>query len=34
MPVNPVGFKLVPSGFFAGNPALDNPPPSGCRHSG
>jgi primary-amine oxidase len=34
MPVNPVGFKLVPSGFFAGNPALDIPPPSGCHHSG
>lgn len=34
MPVNPVGFKLVPSGFFAGNPALDNPPPASCQHSG
>jgi primary-amine oxidase len=33
MPVNPVGFKLVPSGFFAGNPALDNPPPASCHHS-
>ena len=25
MPVHPIGFRLVPCGFFAGNPALDNP---------
>lgn len=34
MPVHPIGFKLLPSGFFAGNPALDNPEPEGghcCR---
>jgi primary-amine oxidase len=34
MPVHPIGFKLLPSGFFAGNPALDNPPPSHCDHHG
>ena len=27
MPANPLGFRLVPSGFFVGNPALDNPTP-------
>jgi primary-amine oxidase len=26
MPVSPIGFKLVPFGFFARNPALDVPP--------
>jgi primary-amine oxidase len=31
MPVHPIGFKLVPCGFFAGNPALDNPAPSHCQ---
>ena len=31
MPVHPIGFRLVPCGFFAGNPALDNPPPSRCH---
>jgi len=25
MPAHPIGFRLVPCGFFAGNPALDNP---------
>jgi primary-amine oxidase len=34
MPVHPIGFKLIPSGFFAGNPALDNPAPSRCHHHG
>ncbi|MBO0801605.1 MAG: primary-amine oxidase [Nocardiopsaceae bacterium] len=29
MPVHPIGFRLLPVGFFAGNPALDNPPPAG-----
>jgi primary-amine oxidase len=29
MPVHPIGFKLLPSGFFVGNPALDNPQPGG-----
>jgi primary-amine oxidase len=34
MPVHPIGFKLLPSGFFVGNPSLDNPQPDGdhCRH--
>ena len=34
MPVTHVGFKLKPSGFFAGNPALDMPPSkaAGCCH--
>ena len=34
MPVHPIGFKLLPSGFFIGNPALDNPQPGGshCHH--
>jgi len=34
MPVTHVGFKLKPSGFFAGNPALDMPPshPAHCHH--
>jgi primary-amine oxidase len=34
MPVHPIGFKLIPAGFFVGNPALDNPQPGGghCRH--
>jgi primary-amine oxidase len=31
MPVMPIGFRLVPCGFFAGNPALDNPPPDRCH---
>lgn len=33
MPVSHVGFMLRPSGFFAGNPALDLPPdqPSHCH---
>jgi primary-amine oxidase len=34
MPVHPIGFKLIPSGFFVGNPALDNPVPSHCHHNG
>jgi primary-amine oxidase len=34
MPVHLIGFKLIPSGFFAGNPALDNPAPSRCHHHG
>jgi Cu2+-containing amine oxidase len=34
MPVHPIGFKLLSSGFFTGNPALDNPPPSHCHHHG
>jgi primary-amine oxidase len=34
MPVNSVGFRLLPSGFFVGNPALDNPVPiSSCHPS-
>jgi primary-amine oxidase len=32
MPVHPVGFRLVPTGFFVGNPALDNPEPARCHH--
>jgi primary-amine oxidase len=32
MPVNSVGFRLVPSGFFVGNPALDVAPPRSCPH--
>ncbi|HEY0436660.1 MAG TPA: hypothetical protein VGC92_08475, partial [Phenylobacterium sp.] len=31
MPVHPIGFRLLPCGFFAGNPALDNPPPAHCH---
>ena len=27
MPVHPLGFRLLPAGFFVGNPSLDNPPP-------
>jgi primary-amine oxidase len=26
MPVNAIGFHLLPQGFFDGNPALDVPP--------
>jgi primary-amine oxidase len=34
MPVAHIGFKLKPSGFFDGNPALDVPPtdPQHCAH--
>jgi primary-amine oxidase len=34
MPVTHIGFKLKPSGFFAGNPALDMPPTAAkhCCH--
>ena len=33
MPVHPIGFRLLPAGFFAGNPALDIPPPAAhCTH--
>ena len=34
MPVTHVGFKLKPTGFFDGNPALDMPPSkaAGCCH--
>ncbi len=34
MPVSHIGFKLKPSGFFDGNPALDVPPtdPVHCAH--
>ncbi|HEY1823951.1 MAG TPA: primary-amine oxidase, partial [Trebonia sp.] len=34
MPVHPLGFKLLPAGFFVGNPSLDNPLPGGghCHH--
>ena len=33
MPVTHIGFKLKPSGFFDGNPALDMPAPSHhCHH--
>jgi primary-amine oxidase len=34
MPVTHIGFKLKPSGFFDGNPALDVPPtdPAHCAH--
>jgi primary-amine oxidase len=33
MPVTHIGFKLKPSGFFDGNPALDMPAPShACHH--
>jgi len=36
MPVHPIGFKLLPAGFFVGNPSLDNPQPGGdhCHHHG
>ena len=35
MPVTHIGFKLKPSGFFDGNPALDMPAPAKhCHHSG
>ena len=32
MPVHPIGFKLLPAGFFTGNPSLDNPIPGGSGH--
>jgi primary-amine oxidase len=34
MPVHPIGFRLLPAGFFVGNPSLDNPRPAGdhCHH--
>jgi primary-amine oxidase len=34
MPVHPIGFRLLPAGFFVGNPSLDNPRPGGdhCHH--
>jgi primary-amine oxidase len=32
MPVHPIGFKLLPAGFFVGNPSLDNPLPGGGDH--
>jgi primary-amine oxidase len=34
MPVHPIGFRLIPSGFFVGNPSLDNPTPAAdhCHH--
>ena len=31
MPVHPIGFRLLPVGFFTGNPSLDNPPPGAAR---
>jgi Cu2+-containing amine oxidase len=36
MPVHPIGFRVLPAGFFVGNPALDNPQPSPahCHHHG
>jgi primary-amine oxidase len=36
MPVHPIGFRMLPAGFFVGNPALDNPQPSPahCHHHG
>ncbi|HWH96123.1 MAG TPA: primary-amine oxidase [Baekduia sp.] len=37
MPVTHIGFKLKPSGFFAGNPSLDMPPSAAsghCHHHG
>jgi primary-amine oxidase len=36
MPVSHIGFKLKPSGFFDGNPALDMPESaaSHCHHHG
>jgi primary-amine oxidase len=32
MPVTHIGFKLKPSGFFAGNPSLDMPPSAATSH--
>jgi len=34
MPVHPIGFRLLPAGFFVGNPALDLPAPAAdhCQH--
>jgi primary-amine oxidase len=32
MPVTHIGFKLKPSGFFDGNPALDMPPTAAVHH--
>jgi primary-amine oxidase len=31
MPVTPIGFRLVPAGFFDGNPALDVPGATSCH---
>ncbi len=35
MPVNDMGFRVIQSLFFVGNPSLDNPAPAGdhCHHS-
>jgi primary-amine oxidase len=32
MPVHPIGFRLLPAGFFVGNPSLDNPEPARADH--
>jgi primary-amine oxidase len=34
MPVATIGFHLKPTGFFMGNPALDNPPAEHCGPDG
>jgi primary-amine oxidase len=34
MPVATIGFHLKPTGFFMGNPALDNPPSDHCGPGG
>jgi primary-amine oxidase len=31
MPVTPIGFRLLPAGFFDGNPGLDVPEASSCH---
>jgi primary-amine oxidase len=31
MPVTPIGFRLMPSGFFDGNPGMDVPAPDRCH---
>ena len=34
MPAAYIGFHLKPTGFFMGNPSLDNPPPEHCAPDG
>lgn len=31
MPVTPIGFRLMPTGFFDGNPGMDVPAPDRCH---
>jgi primary-amine oxidase len=33
MPVTPIDFRLLPAGFFDGNPGLDVPASDHCHHT-